>query len=133
MAHRVKRSLPPVPLLDDEMEQAVAQTSQAFATPSRIRILIRLWQGAASVSVLANEVGMAQSAVSHQLRILKNLRLVRARRQGREVVYSLGDDHVAIMLNEAIYHVEHVRLEGTSAAAGHGEVPSRRRTDRPKA
>lgn len=89
----------------------MAQTSQAFATPSRVRILVRLWQGPATVSVLAADTGLQQSAVSHQLRVLRHLRLVHARRDGRTIVYALRDDHVAIMLNEAIYHVEHLRLE----------------------
>jgi DNA-binding transcriptional ArsR family regulator len=98
-------------VVDAELAEAVAELSQAFATPSRIRILVRLWQGAASVSVVAQAIGMEQSAVSHQLRLLRHLDLVRATRDGRTIVYSLRDEHVAIMLNEAIYHVEHLRLE----------------------
>ena len=115
MAHKVNRTVPlspPVTGLDEDMERSVAQTSQAFATPSRVRILVRLWQSPATVTVLATDTGLQQSAVSHQLRILRDLRLVHARREGRNVVYSLHDDHVAIMLNEAIYHVEHLRIEG---------------------
>jgi len=115
MAHRVNRTVPlspPVTGLDEDMERSVAQTSQAFATPSRVRILVRLWQSPATVTVLATDTGLEQSSVSHQLRILRDLRLVQARREGRNVVYSLHDDHVAIMLNEAIYHVEHLRIEG---------------------
>ena len=115
MAHKVNRTVPlspPVTGLDEDMERSVAQTSQAFATPSRVRILVRLWQSPATVTVLATDTGLQQSAVSHQLRILRDLRLVHTRREGRNVVYSLHDDHVAIMLNEAIYHVEHLRLEG---------------------
>ena len=54
---------------------------------------------------------MEQSAVSHQLRLLRQLNLVRARRDGRAIIYSLRDEQVATMLNEAIYHVEHLRLE----------------------
>jgi ArsR family transcriptional regulator, nickel/cobalt-responsive transcriptional repressor len=54
---------------------------------------------------------MEQSAVSHQLRLLRQLNLVLARRDGRAMIYSLRDEHVATMLNEAIYHVEHLRLE----------------------
>ena len=111
MSHRVKRPLPAPPVVDAELAEAVAELSQAFATPSRIRILVRLWQGAASVSVVAQAIGMEQSAVSHQLRLLRHLDLVRATRDGRTIVYSLRDEHVAIMLNEAIYHVEHLRLE----------------------
>lgn len=115
MPHRVNRAIPlpaPEAPLDEDMERSVAQTSQAFATPSRVRILVRLWQGAATVTALAADTGLEQSSVSHQLRILRDLRLVDARREGRSAIYSLHDDHVAIMLNEAIYHVEHLRLEG---------------------
>ena len=125
MSHRVKRPqpLPDPPSIDDDLAQAVAMTSQAFATPSRVRILGRLWQGPATVSLLAVDVGMEQSALSHQLRFLRHLRLVRARRDGRTTVYSLMDDHVAVMLNEAIYHVEHLRLgRDLDPAKSRGEV-----------
>ena len=117
MSHRVKRELPPAPAaVDDELADAVAELSQAFATPSRVRILARLWRTPGSVSAIAQDVGMEQSAVSHQLRLLRHLDLVRSRRDGRTIVYSLRDDHVATMLNEAIYHVEHVRLESRRPA-----------------
>ena len=76
-----------------------------------MRIFVRLWQGPASVSIVAGEIRMEQSAVSHQLRLLRQLNLVRARRDGRAIIYSLRDEQVATMLNEAIYHVEHLRLE----------------------
>ena len=100
-------------MVDLELAESVAELSQAFATPSRVRILVRLWRAPGSVSVIADEIGMEQSAVSHQLRLLRHLDLVRARREGRTIVYSLRDDHVAIMLTEAIYHVEHLREDGS--------------------
>jgi len=53
---------------------------------------------------------MEQSAVSHQLRLLRHLGLVTSERQGRSIVYALHDAHVGVLLEEAIYHVEHVRL-----------------------
>jgi DNA-binding transcriptional ArsR family regulator len=113
MSHRVKRPPPrpsPPRLTDAELE-AVAEISQAFATPSRLRILLRLWDGPAAVGVLAADIAMEPSAVSHQLRLLRHLGLVRPARNGREIVYALRDDHVASMLGEAIYHVEHLRGE----------------------
>jgi DNA-binding transcriptional ArsR family regulator len=58
---------------------------------------------------------MEQSAVSHQLRLLRHLNLVRAQREWRTIVSSLRDDHVAIMLNEAIYHIEHLRDEPSAS------------------
>jgi len=88
----------------------VATTLQALATPSRLLILTELRQGPQPVTELANTVGLEQSAVSHQLRLLRNLGLVIGTRQGRSIVYSLYDNHVAQLLDEAIYHSEHLRL-----------------------
>jgi DNA-binding transcriptional ArsR family regulator len=62
------------------------------------------------VADLTAAVGMAQSAVSHQLRILRNLGLVEGDREGRHVVYRLYDDHVAELIDHAVDHAEHVRL-----------------------
>lgn len=96
--------------LDPDFAGAVADTMQALATPSRVRILGRLQAGALSVNELADAVGMEPSAVSHQLRLLRHLGFVVGRREGRRVVYDLHDDHVAHLLDEAISHVEHVQL-----------------------
>jgi ArsR family transcriptional regulator, nickel/cobalt-responsive transcriptional repressor len=96
--------------LDSSFAGAVADTMQALATPSRVRILGRLRAGALSVNELAESVGMDPSAVSHQLRLLRHLGFVIGRREGRRVVYDLYDDHVAHLLDEAIGHVEHVQL-----------------------
>lgn len=83
---------------------------QALATPSRVRILGRLRESPCSVGELAAAVEMEQSAVSHQLRLLRHLGLVIGERRGRQIVYALHDSHVGVLLAEAIYHVEHVRL-----------------------
>lgn len=96
--------------LDPAFAGAVADTMQALATPSRVRILGRLRSGASSVNELAEAVGMEPSAVSHQLRLLRHLGFVVGHREGRHVVYDLHDDHVAHLLEEAISHVEHLRL-----------------------
>ncbi|MFE1088462.1 ArsR/SmtB family transcription factor [Streptomyces sp. NEAU-PBA10] len=88
----------------------VAATLQALATPSRLYILARLQEGPCAVGDLAEAVGMENSACSHQLRLLRNLGLVTGERQGRSIVYSLYDDHVAELLDQALYHVEHLRL-----------------------
>jgi DNA-binding transcriptional ArsR family regulator len=100
----------PVERLDAESAASVATTLQALATPSRLRILTELRQGSRAVGDLAAAVEMEQSAVSHQLRLLRNLGLVTGTRQGRSIVYSLYDDHVAHLLDEAVYHSEHLRL-----------------------
>jgi DNA-binding transcriptional ArsR family regulator len=88
----------------------LARTLQALATPSRLLILGRLREGSATVGELAEAVQMEQSAVSHQLRLLRNLGLVDGVRQGRSIVYSLFDNHVAELLDQAVFHAEHVRL-----------------------
>ncbi|MEW2517160.1 ArsR/SmtB family transcription factor [Actinacidiphila alni] len=101
----------------------VAATLQALATPSRLRILARLQEGPCAATDLAAAVGMEQSACSHQLRLLRNLGLVTGERSGRSVVYSLYDNHVAELLEQALFHVEHLRLglrdaPGNSVASG---------------
>jgi len=96
--------------LDEHVAASVAETMQALATTSRVRILGRLRAGALSVNELAGAVGMEPSAVSHQLRLLRHLGFVVGRREGRRVVYDLHDDHIAHLLDEAISHVEHVQL-----------------------
>src|SRR5271168_3651091 len=88
--------------LDPEFTQAVAETMQALATPSRLRILGRLHAGPSSVNELAIAVGMEPSAVSHQLRLLRHLGLVVGSRDGRQIVYDLHDDHVGELLEQAI-------------------------------
>ena len=100
----------PVASLDAASAESVASTLQALATPSRLLILTELRQGARPVPELAESIGMAQSAISHQLRLLRTLGLVTGTRQGRSIIYSLYDSHVAQLLDEAVYHVEHLRL-----------------------
>jgi len=74
-----------------------------------VRILGRLREAACAVGDLAEAVQMEPSAVSHQLRMLRHLGLVIGERRGR-IVYALHDPHVAVLLDEAIFHVEHLRL-----------------------
>lgn len=88
----------------------VAATLQALATPSRLHILARLQEGPCAVGDLAEAVGMEASACSHQLRLLRNLGLVTGERRGRSIVYALHDHHVAELLDQALFHVEHLRL-----------------------
>jgi DNA-binding transcriptional ArsR family regulator len=96
--------------LDIVTARDVAATMQALATLSRVRILGRLRESACSVGELADAVGMEQSAVSHQLRILRHLGLVIGERRGRSVIYALHDSHVADLLDQAVFHIEHLRL-----------------------
>lgn len=90
--------------------RSVAETMQALATPSRVRILSRLGAGPCSVGELAGAVAMEQSAVSQQLRVLRHLGLVVGERDGRQVIYALHDDHVGALLTEAVSHTDHLRL-----------------------
>ncbi|MGD9734132.1 MAG: ArsR/SmtB family transcription factor [Solirubrobacterales bacterium] len=107
----------PADLLDRRLAGQVAETMQALATPSRLRILARLYAEPCSVSELSEALEMEGSAISHQLRILRHLGLVIGDRDGRRVVYSLHDEHVGSLLEEAMSHVEHLRL-GLAEHAG---------------
>ena len=91
-----------------------------LATPSRLLILTELRQGPLAVTELADAIGMEQSAVSHQLRLLRNLGLVTGTRSGRSIVYNLYDNHVAQLLDEAIYHSEHLRLGSIGSVSDGG-------------
>ena len=81
-----------------------------LATPSRVRILGRLKEGPCSVGELAQAVGMEASAVSHQLRSLRQLGFVVGERRGKQIFYGLHDSHVAELLDQAIFHVQHRTL-----------------------
>jgi DNA-binding transcriptional ArsR family regulator len=110
--------------VDAETAKTVAATLQALAAPSRLLILSRLRQGACGVGELASAVGMERSAVSHQLRVLRHLGLVDTERHGRAVVYALYDNHVAMLLDEAVYHTEHLRLGVRDTVPGAASVPA---------
>jgi DNA-binding transcriptional ArsR family regulator len=86
----------------------VARLMRALSTASRVRILARLRAQESTVGELTAAVGMEQPAVSHQLRILRDLGLVSGTRNGRHVVYGLFDGHVARLIDEALRHIEHV-------------------------
>jgi ArsR family transcriptional regulator, nickel/cobalt-responsive transcriptional repressor len=111
MGHGVDGRATPAARIDTELAKNVAETMQALATPSRLRILAELRQGPCSVGDLAQAIGMERSAVSHQLRYLRHLGLVTGDRDGRTVIYQLYDNHVATLLDEAVHHIEHRRLK----------------------
>ncbi|MEP7090426.1 MAG: metalloregulator ArsR/SmtB family transcription factor [Nocardioidaceae bacterium] len=110
MVHAVAGHLSAAADLDARTAKLVATTMQALSTPSRLLILGRLRRGPATVGELSTDVAMEQSAVSHQLRLLRNLGLVEGERDGRSIVYRLYDDHVAELLDQAVFHSEHLRL-----------------------
>jgi DNA-binding transcriptional ArsR family regulator len=108
---------PELGFLSAATARSVAETMQALAAPSRVRILSRLAAGPCSVGELAGDIDMEQSAVSQQLRVLRHLGLVVGERQGRQVFYGLHDDHVRALLGEAVSHTEHLRLRLASRPA----------------
>jgi DNA-binding transcriptional ArsR family regulator len=104
-------------MLDHAAATRVAETLQALASPTRLLILTRLRQSPCSVTDLSSAVRMEQPAVSHQLRLLRNLGLVTGDRNGRSIVYRLYDNHVAALLDEAVYHIEHLGLGARDTSA----------------
>jgi DNA-binding transcriptional ArsR family regulator len=86
--------------------EQVADAMFALSTPSRVEILGCLLEGARSVSELTESLGMGQSAVSHQLRVLREHELVKAEWVGRRRLYVLHDEHVTAFLQAAFHHVE---------------------------
>lgn len=91
---------------DGSKLQRLADLFKLFGDTTRIRILWALTAAEISVGDLANQLSMTQSAVSHQLRILKQANLIRARREGKAVYYSLADDHVRTILAMGSEHIE---------------------------
>lgn len=84
----------------------MAELFKVFGDSTRIKILCCLFDGEMFVQELADRVGASQSAISHQLRLLKQAKLVKNRRQGKLVGYSLADDHVKTILGMAKEHLE---------------------------
>jgi len=85
----------------------LAELFSALSDASRVRIISLLILDEMSVSALAEELKMTESAVSHQLRGLRQMHLVRARKTGRQVFYSLDDDHVARLFSLGLDHIQH--------------------------
>jgi DNA-binding transcriptional ArsR family regulator len=86
--------------------EALADTFRVLGDPTRVRILDALSGGELCVCDIAGLVNLSESAVSHQLRLLRGMRLVRPRRAGRLVFYSLDDHHIIGLLQQALTHVE---------------------------
>lgn len=110
MSHGVGGSARPANI-DASLAQVIAERMQVLASPSRVLILGRLREAPCCVGELAEAVGMEASAVSHQLRQLRHLGLVVGERHGKRIVYGLHDAHVAELLDQAAFHVEHIRLD----------------------
>ena len=95
----------PIEMPDEEILYDLADLFKIFSDTTRIKILFALLERDLSVSDIADEVSMSQSAVSHQLRILNQGRLVKFRRDGKQAIYSLSDDHVHTMLSQGMSHI----------------------------
>ncbi|WP_293986023.1 helix-turn-helix transcriptional regulator [Megasphaera sp.] len=91
--------------LSKEYIQPLADVFKVLGDPTRLRILRLLMKGEVCVRDIAEDLGMGQSAVSHQLRILRDARLVQFRRDGKTVYYSLADAHVFTLLDVGLEHV----------------------------
>lgn len=86
----------------------MADTMRALGTPGRLQLLYALLAGEQTVEDLAEVAGLGQSATSHHLRLLRSLRMVSVRREGRHAYYSLHDHHIAVLLSAVRHHQEHV-------------------------
>lgn len=93
--------------IDEETLFIVTQTFKALGDPTRVRILHLLYTKECSVNEIADTLDLGQSTVSHQLRFLKNLRLVKFRREGQAMFYSPDDEHVLNVMEQMINHASH--------------------------
>jgi DNA-binding transcriptional ArsR family regulator len=115
---------PTYPHLDEATCQAMAEVFRALGDPSRIRVIHALCQGERTVGKLAAEAGSSPSATSHHLRALRQLGLVRFRREGTLIFYALDDRHVASFLREAMEHVSELRRESKLAPSPEPTTPA---------
>ena len=92
------------PINDDTLYR-LADLFKVFGDPTRIRILYALSVEELCVQDIADRLSMTQSAISHQLRVLKQMSLVKFRRDGKTIIYSLADSHVATIMNQGLEHV----------------------------
>ena len=94
-------------LLQETTSSHLADLFSALSDPTRLRIISVLLEGEMNVGDIAAQLEVTESAVSHQLRGLRYMRLVRSRKNGRQVFYSLDDDHVAKLYRMGLDHIEH--------------------------
>lgn len=97
---QVERNLPP-----DETLYDLAELFKVFGDSTRIRILYALFESEMCVCDIAELLGLTQSAISHQLRVLKAAKLVKFRREGKTVYYSLADQHVRSVIDQGMEHI----------------------------
>lgn len=95
---------------------SLAETFKLLGDPTRVRILDAVSKGELCVCDIATLLALSESAVSHQLRLLRGMRLVRPRRAGRMVYYTLDDQHIITLFRTALRHVEHANDSETGAS-----------------
>lgn len=100
LVHQIEDGMP-----SEEMMHSLADFYKVFGDMTRIKILCVLFQSELCVCDLAEVTGMTQSAISHQLRMLKQMKLVKNRREGKTVYYSLADAHIQSILNQGMEHI----------------------------
>jgi len=93
-------------ILDERIAAHVAQLFRAFSDTSRVRILSAIVEQEVNISTLAQMVGLTESAVSHHMRGLRQMRLVKSRRDGKEVYYSVDDPHIIALFQQGVRHVQ---------------------------
>ena len=96
---------PAISILDEHTAAHVAELFRAFSDTSRVRILSIVVEQEMNVSALAEQVGITESAVSHHMRGLRQMKLVRSRRDGKEVFYSVIDPHIIALFQQGVDHV----------------------------
>ena len=94
-----------IELTDDKIE-ALAEFYKVFGDATRIKILLTLYEKELCVCDIATELNMTQSAISHQLKVLKQMKLVKNRREGKSIIYSLADSHVSTIIAQGRAHIE---------------------------
>ncbi len=92
--------------LDEHFAAHVAELFRAFSDTSRVRIMSVLVDGEMNVSSLANTIGVSQSAISHHLRSLRQMRLVKSRKEAKEVYYYVDDKHIIQLFQQGVKHVQ---------------------------
>jgi len=97
------------PVVDAATVQALAETFRILGDPTRVRIVDALAGGPLCVHEISDHIGLSESAVSHQLRLMRTMRIVKARREGRCVYYTLDDQHVLDLFQQGLRHVSEER------------------------
>ncbi|WP_022774531.1 ArsR/SmtB family transcription factor [Butyrivibrio sp. AE2015] len=101
VTNKAKRKMP-----DEDELYDLAELFKVFGDSTRIKILFALFEEEMCVCDIADTLNMTQSAISHQLRILKQSKLVGNRREGKSVIYFLADDHVRTIIDQGLNHIE---------------------------